>query len=153
MGPPGPDFGFDQSEYAQQMEIIQEEPTHEFEKGLTSLQQTPFEEAVLFEAETSEEPSPPLSVPLTQLFRPSHEPSPVEVDRSKWSSRTNIVLKALERKLEKNVRVRDDLSLHDSAHSPSPGLCFLQGPVKRFLSKNSRLLFSRNLATEDLGSR
>jgi hypothetical protein len=54
MGPPGPDFGFDQSEYAQQMDAIQEEPTHDFQKGLTPLQKTPFEDALLYEAETSE---------------------------------------------------------------------------------------------------
>lgn len=57
MGPPGPDFGFDQSEYAQHMDIIQEEPTHEFDKGLTSLHQTPFEEAVLYEGDASEVPT------------------------------------------------------------------------------------------------
>lgn len=37
------------------MDVIEEEPTHrEFDKGLSTLQKTPFEEAVLFEAETSE---------------------------------------------------------------------------------------------------
>lgn len=103
-GPVEPEFGFDQSDYAHHMDVIEEEPApREFDKSKITPQKSAFEEAVLFEPETSEEPTPPLPVPLSQLFRPSTEPSPTDIDRSKWSSRTNIVLKALERKLENKV--------------------------------------------------
>lgn len=56
MGPSGQDFSFDQSEYAQQMGVIEEEeiPTAGFEKRRSSLSKSAFEDAVLYETEPSD---------------------------------------------------------------------------------------------------
>lgn len=45
---------------------------------------------------------PEPTTPSEKVFRPSHEPQ-VEVDRSKWTTRTNLVMKEVERRLQNQV--------------------------------------------------